>query len=210
MPAADDFTETDVRRIEYAFPLFRYPVRWVRAKQQMHKPLITPSRMTLPAATAPTLNHYGCTPVMEFTVDTDQAGRIFRTSPGMVDGTVGGHIHWTKSQDSDQSGNKVKWQVEYKTWNGHDENAAGAGLFKTVEDTYLSSATGADSRIVYKAVFIGDESIPPNTYISMKLSAITPSSDTLAEPALVSLDMTWLEWKNIPLLNNAPTISFHT
>jgi hypothetical protein len=128
--------------------------------------------------------------VSTFTVDQDQAHKVIKIPLNFIsDAAV--HLHWTKSQDTDQSGNKVKWQVSYTVYDGFSEAIDGAGTVVSFEDTYEDA--GADVHVVYRT-----DNLPINSgiargqYVAFKIEAITPSSNTLAEPALISMDFTYL------------------
>lgn len=128
--------------------------------------------------------------VSAFTVDSDQAHKVIKIPLNFISNAAV-HLHWTKSQDTDQSGNKVLWQVSYTAYNGYTDAVDGSGTVVSFEDTYEDS--GADTHVVYRTDDLPINSgISRGQYVAFKIEAITPSSNTLAEPALISMDFTYL------------------
>lgn len=131
-----------------------------------------------------------------FTVGSDNMYRTFKI-PSTFTGNPSAHIHWTKSQDTDQSGNRVLWRIHYKVFDGRTQEASGAGSMVEFEDIYEDS--GTTTRIVYRTDDLELSGFIPSYYVAFRIEAVTPSQDTLAEPALVSLDLIWDE-----LINRGP------
>lgn len=127
--------------------------------------------------------------VSSFTVDSDQAHKTIKIPLNFVDNPAV-HLHWTKTQDTDQSGNRVKWQVSYTVYNGYDETIDGAGTVTSYEQEYVDN--GADSHVVYRTINLPiNTGITAGKYVAFKIEAIAPSSNTLAEPGLITMDFTY-------------------
>jgi len=140
---------------------------------------------------APTLLEFPFTIAQQMTVDNDFLTFKYFRPINYVSGTdLGFNLNWTKSQDTDQSGKKVKWQMEYLFLDIGDDvsNATPDGTL-TSERTYLDA--GTTEHIAYNTG--SDLTIPTaninedKAYLYLKVSAIAPSSNGLAEPALLTV-----------------------
>ncbi len=168
--------------------------------QTHHKAVVSPARARdLPGPEQPSPARYGNTYALEFTVDNDQAGRLFRMPPDSDLSTVRFHIHWTKSQDTDQSGKRVKWRIDVTHFNGYSDDVAVAGEQLELEDVYDDD--GTTEHIGYTTGDFSAPTIPGAGYLAVNVTAVAPSANALAEPALLSVDMTWDSFKNRRVLN---------
>lgn len=100
-------------------------------------------------------------------------------------------LNWTKSQDTDQSNNRVKWQVEYFfTDVGYDISESTADSTLTSEDIYLDD--GTTTHIAYSTnsdlIITANNVQSEKDFLYSKISAITPSQDTLSEPVLLTIN----------------------
>jgi len=154
-------------------------------------------------AGAPTPKEFQFTLAQQFTVDNDFIAIKYRKPTNYVSGSdVVFSLNWTKSQDTDQSGNKVKWQIEYFfTDVGYDIAYNVADGILTAEDTYEDS--GTTTHIAYEAnggLIIPNASVQEDkNFLYTKISAITPSSNTLSEPVLLTILMCYTGF--IPKIN---------
>lgn len=161
-----------------------------------HVNVATPGRLRSVGGTAPTVQNNGPLLYLAFAVGTDEAFRSFKIDSRYVQNAAI-HMHWTKSQDTDQSGNIVKWQVEYSVYNGSSENAAVVEHTVSVEDEYEDNGASASDRIVYRTPNIPLVGITAGYYVSMRITAQAPTgSPAIIAPGLVTLDMTWEGYGN--------------
>ena len=142
-------------------------------------------------AGAPTLIAFPLTIGQQFTVDNDYIVVKYRKPADWVPGSnIIFGLNWTKSQDTDQSGNKIKWQLEYFFVDiGDDISIATPDATLTVEQTYIDA--GTTTHIGYTAnIEITSENVSDTKdYFYIKLSTITPSELTLIEPVLLTICM---------------------
>lgn len=136
-----------------------------------------------------------------FTVGTDLLVAKFKRPNNYVTNTgIRITLNWTKSQDTDQSGNKVKWKLSYYFIDiGGDvaEPTPDGVLYseRTYEDsgtaTHIAYDTGND-------FVIAAENVPADKkYLYLKFEAVTPSSNTLVEPVLLTVNIFYTGYKAI-------------
>jgi len=84
-----------------------------------------------------------------FTLNTDHVHGVLRV-PSHFTANFKPHIHWTKSQNTNQSGKTVQWKWSYTlfTSNGTDVTVSNTDVLTDV-DTY--DDTGTTNRVVYTA-----------------------------------------------------------
>jgi hypothetical protein len=144
----------------------------------------------------PAVDVYGITHVLEHTVDTDKSYyKMFRPEY-YVSGDLSVYIHWTRSTTGgDQSGEKVKFQLKNLVINGTSENCNSGENTDIIQDSY-DSAVLAD-QIVYKtdALTIAAAEFAAQEGIILELMAITPTDNTLADPAVVAISIEYLGTK---------------
>lgn len=164
-----------------------HPTESINAINRVHYPIVSPSRSRVQGGTAPSSGASGNLVYLEMTVDTDEAFRIIK----IPDSFVGGpefYVHWTKSQDTDQSGKTVKWRVDYNVFNGDNEDASSTDNF--IEFSGVYEDTGTTNRVVYNTGGKDVIGIYAGAYVSIRVRAITPDSGVeLANPAFVALDI---------------------
>jgi len=155
--------------------------------------VISAAQVKTTGAGAPTLIVFPLTIAQQFTVDNDYIIIKYRKPVDWVPGSdIRFCLNWTKSQDTDQSGNKVKWQVEYYfTDIGYDIAYATPDGTLSAEDTYDDA--GTTTHIAYQAdnsLTILNASVQEDkNFLYIKVSSITPSALTLAEPVLLTVSM---------------------
>lgn len=171
------------------------------AERSYHEPLITPSSGQNAPGQEPDFEIIGSTLVLEFTLNTDRAYRIFKI-PNYFIGNPSFHVHWTKQKgaagDNDESGNAVRWRISYTVF---PSTTAGGGNINVevatveVEDTYDDADT--TSRIVHRTANVVATGFVAGYYLGVGIEAITPAGAPLTcEPALISLDLTFDEYIN--------------
>lgn len=152
---------------------------------------------------APTDIEFPFTIAKQFTIDNDYIKIKYKKPSNWAPGSnIIFDLNWTKSQDTDQSGNKVKWQVEYLFADvDYDISEATPDDTLTSEQTYIDS--GTTTHIAYQT---GDllEIIPANVqedknYLYAKIGAITPSSSELSEPVLLTINLCYTGF--LPVIN---------
>ena len=140
---------------------------------------------------APTLKEFPLTIAQQMTIDNDFLTFKYFKPPNFVSGSdLYFNLNWTKSQDTDQSTKKVKWQIDYYFLDiGDDVAKSTPDGSLTSERTYaddgttthLAYNTGSDLTIT--SANVNED----KTYLYIKVSAIAPSSNALAEPVLLTV-----------------------
>lgn len=159
---------------------------------------ITPSEYGSRApGTQPDPVAYGTVFALEFTPTSDTAYRVFKIPAHFVS-DASFHIHWTKSDaGTDESGRNVRWRISYTVFDGLSDDIDVVPTVLEAEDTYEDAGTGT-SRIIYRTGNLDAPGFIPNYYVGVCIEAITPVGTALVnEPALVSMDLVWLENINI-------------
>jgi len=131
----------------------------------------------------------------------DLAFRLFKIDRDFSD-SLNLHIHWTKSADANVFMQTVRWRIDYKVFQsttGLPGNGAGAGAFvDTGDQVYNVNDANAD-RTVFRTANLPIAGAVAGYYLAVKISSLTPGAGTpLNNPALVSLDMTYNAFINIP------------
>lgn len=120
--------------------------------------------------------------------------RVFKVPYSFVD-TPQVHIHWTKSDDVDRSGETVRWTVTYTVFDGGSEDGDGAGTVLTFDDAYDSA--GTTERVVYRTEDLDLIGVEAGYYVAVSVEKGTPASGSaMVEPALVSFDFTCRAYLN--------------
>lgn len=143
----------------------------------------------------PAVDVYGITHVLEFTVDTDKAYFKQAIPTDYAGGDFNVHFHWTKSTDNDdQSGLNVEWQIKYLVINGTSEDCSAGEATDSIVDTYDSAI--ADTQIVYQTgnITIPDGSIIIHDMILIEIMAVTTATPLNDDPALVYFDVEYLAY----------------
>jgi hypothetical protein len=139
--------------------------------------------------------------VAEFTLDTDAAYRLFKI-PSTFVGDPRFHIHWTKESgaggNGDESGNTVRWRISYTIFQSTSSIAVDINVAATVvdlDDTYDDA--GTTTRIAYRTPNVDAVGFVAGYYMGICVEAVTPAGSAMtAEPALVTVDLTFTEFIN--------------
>jgi len=146
-----------------------------------------------PGTGAPTDIIFPLTIAKSFTVDTDYVTIKFPKPSNFIPGSdIDFVVNWTKSQDTNQSGKKAKWQIEYFfTDVGYDVATDTPDGTLSGESTYADSGTTIHiAHDVTSGLTIASENVQEDkNFLYVKLKAITPSSDELSEPVLLTICM---------------------
>ena len=160
------------------------------AFERIHEPVVAPGKSGGPPGQNPEIESKEALSYLTFSVDIDSAYRLYKIPGGFI-GEASAHVHWTKSQDTDQSGKAVRWRLTYKVFNGYNEDGANDGAITVdLDDTYDDA--GTTTRIVYGTLNVPLAGFLPRNYLSMKIEAVTPGGIALVEPGLVALDIVYL------------------
>lgn len=131
--------------------------------------------------------HYGATLGFVYTPNTHEGYRTFKISSKYY-GNPTFHVHWTKSTDANEQGKAVRWRISYTLTNGRDQDVNITPEVLEFEDTYDDD--GTTTRIVHRTEPKTPVGFAPESYLSMKIEAITPVGTPLtADPVLVSCDL---------------------
>ena len=172
--------------------------------RRAHEPIVHASVDSNSPGQQPDSQLIGSTVVLAFTLNTDSGYRKFKIPANFV-GNPSWHVHWTKQGgaggDGDESGNAVRWRITYQVFAGGtpggdpgDDLTAGTTVLE-VEDTYDDA--GTTTRIVYRTPNVAAPGFVAGYYVGVCVEAITPVGTAMgAEPALVSLDLTYDEYPN--------------
>lgn len=138
---------------------------------------------------------------LEFNQPTDVAFRIFKVGRDFAS-NPSLHIHWTKSQNINESGNTARWRIDYTVYTsttGVAGNGAAVGAFvDTGTLTYVGGDANTD-RLVYRTSDLPLVGIAAGQYLTIKVSALTPASGTpVTKPGLVSMDFVYNGYINKP------------
>jgi hypothetical protein len=135
----------------------------------------------------PDLHEYGPLAYLEFNQVGDRAYKVYKIDDQYT-GNTSIHIHWTKSDDVDRSGQFSRWQIDYVFYAGNGGVVnSGTNTIDTGDLEYLDSAT--DHRVVYRTPDLTISGAQPGYYLSTVVRSITPSGTELSNPGLVSLDL---------------------
>ena len=164
------------------------------AIRSYHEPTLTANAATNSPGSQPSLAAIGSTIVAKFTVNSDIAYRLFKI-PTWFTGNAAFHVHWTKSNNANESTHNVRWQIVYTVspGNGSDINVAGTTL--NLDDTYDDN--GTTTRIMYRTSDVSATGFVAGYYVAMSIQAVTPTGTALgAAPYLVSVDLTYSGYVN--------------
>lgn len=156
-----------------------------------HLFIASAARAEIAVGLGPQPNAYGTLVVLEFTLDTDDAFRVIRI-PSAFRGNATAHIHWTKSQSTDQSGKTVRWQLDYLVIDGRTQDGAASPQTVVFDATYDDA--GTTTRIVYRTDDVPLSGLVAGQYLLVKVTAVTPPAGTpLVEPAMMTVDLLYDE-----------------
>lgn len=150
-------------------------------------------------ATTPDIVYKGNLVYMEFNHTTDVAfylwkvGRDFKDTPAL-------HVHWTKSQDVNESGNTVRWRIDYTAYTSSVSTAGNAAVTGTFVDTGNLTYAGGDAntdRLVYRSPDMPIV-VTAGQYVAVKISSPVPGGVSVTNPGLVSVDLTYNAYINKP------------
>lgn len=163
------------------------------ATGSFHEPTITAGRGTSSPGQGPDIIVINTTLALQFTpnVTTDRAYRIFKIPTKFV-ANPAFHIHWTKSNNLNESGKYVRWHLSYTVFNGSSQDILSGSVNNLyIEDTYDDS--NLNTRITYRTPNIPAQNFIAGYYVSIFIDAESPVSGSAlaSEPVLVSLDLTY-------------------
>lgn len=141
-------------------------------------------------AGVPTQGTLGPIAYLKFTVDVDHVWKNYKFPKNYV-GDANFHIHWCKTQDTDQSGKNVLWQVQYRVYDG--KTMDGSIIDDTIDVTDVCVDTGTTTRLVHRTGNIPIVGGHPDWYVTFQISPISPVSNGLSLPGLVGFDMTYVQ-----------------
>jgi hypothetical protein len=161
--------------------------RVVAEQTRWHEPTITASRQSAIPGQGATPVEINATLALRFTLNADRVYRVVKI-PHAYAGSLAFHTHWTKSTDDNDLGRAVRWRLEYTVWPG---NAGSLASVETAEVEGTYGDTGTTTRTVYRTPDTPLLGAQPGYYLSLRLSAVTPTGTPLTgAPALISLDVT--------------------
>lgn len=146
----------------------------------IHDPILVPS-IEIP----PPIGSKGVLSYRIMTVGTSKLFVYFKVPNWYVSGGRF-HVHWTKSQDSNKAGDKVKWEIAYRVADGVTEECSIADETLSDEDTYDDA--GTTTRIVYQTADMPMTGLVAGKYVTATIQAVTPAASTLSAPGMVALD----------------------
>ena len=153
-----------------------------------HKPIVTPSRSSGPPGQQAPVEAVNNLLYLDMTPDTHVAYRVLKVPRNFVQNPAV-HIHWTKGDDSDRSGQFARWKVSYAQFQGNGEDASGAGLSVENEDEYEDA--GLATRVVYRTPDMPLTGLTAGYYVSFKIEPITPVGAALPTVGLITMDFTY-------------------
>lgn len=165
----------------------------------IHKPTITPDSSESAPGLGPQPLVIGSTIGLEYgTPATDAAYRIMK-----IDSTFAGdgsgddasfHIHWTKSTDAVESGNTVRWQLDYTVFDGKVDDISGAPTTLQFDDTYTDG--GTTSRIVHRTASVPAPGLIAGYYLGVRLTVIAGNTTLTGNPVGISCDLLFRNYVN--------------
>lgn len=163
----------------------------------VHKPTITPAIAESAPGLGPQPISFGSVMGLEYdTPATDAAYRVMKIDNTFVDQgnplDASFHVHWTKSGDTDESGNGCTWVLSYTVFNGETEDINVTPTVITMSDTYTDS--GTTSKIVHRTTNFEAPGFVANYYIGVKLEVT--GSTLSSNPVLISCDMLFRNYIN--------------
>lgn len=159
----------------------------------IHTPGITPSRPTAIPGQEPTFVAFGTpTPwLLGLHYDKPQTEQAVygyaKIQTSFVGPEASFHVHWTKNVDSDQSGKKVRWVLDYHVYDGVSEDVQVAPTRITWDVFYLDS--GVSSRIVYRTPNSSNVPFVANYYVGFRLSYDVNETTLDGGPVVISCDI---------------------
>lgn len=129
-------------------------------------------------------------------IGTDEALRVYKFDYSYVD-LPSLHVHWTKGDDTTQTGNAVRWVIDYRVFNGNNELGTGTtGTLDTGPLVYTASDTTA--RTVYRSADMPLIDITAGDYMTVRVRTIAPGGGytQLTDPSLVTLDLKYRRYIN--------------
>jgi hypothetical protein len=152
----------------------------------LHEPMITSSVSSSSPGQIP--DPYLISPALlglKF-IATDEAYRMFRIQ-SVYAGEASLHVHWTKSDNINESGKVVKWRVQYCVFPGNNGNPSTIYEVSDI-DTYESS--DLNSRIIYRTANMDiSAQLQAGWYVGVKVDYVSGETTLISSPVLVSLDL---------------------
>lgn len=192
--------DEDVRLLENAYPLMRdtgFPalVRDLDYREVFHhQPVVSPGRSDGPAGKLPPIANHDALSFISFNgvAGAQEVFRMIKIAPNFI-GTPAIHIHWTKTDDLDRSGETVRWRVSYSVYDG-EGGIVPASTVIDFDDTYTDD--GTSTHAVYETPWIALVGVTARYYMSIKVEKATPSGSAMAAPGIVAVDFTYIGYAN--------------
>lgn len=161
----------------------------------IHASILAPSHRGSKGGTSePTPVQIGAALGDAYTLGTDQGYQVFKI-PSSYAGNLKTHIHWSKSDDLNESGKNVRWQVSYLIASGNGANLNTSPTIVNIDGTYAD--TGLTSRICYRSADYALSGAVAGYYLYIQVMAVTPTGTAMAsEPLLLSLDISYDSYLN--------------
>jgi hypothetical protein len=158
-----------------------------RTTKVVHKPIVTPATATPQPGLGPLEVAIGTAIGLSFsTPATDRAYRSFKIDNDFI-GSPSFHVHWTKGDDTNQSGNTVRWQIDYHVFNGRDQDISNGSITTLiVDDTYDDA--GSTTRVVHRTQNIDASNFTAGYYVGLAIKVV-PGSTTVVNPTLITVDL---------------------
>lgn len=165
-------------------------------ERSYHAPTVSPSNSSSAPGQNPTVVVNGNVVGLQFATG-NTAHRIFKI-PGYYSSDAAFHIHWTKGSDVSEQGNAVRWKISYTVWAGNNariDAGAPSSFVLNLDDTYDDASVDA-TRIVYRANDALAGGFIPLYYVGMKVECDFGNTTLVANPVLISADLTFKELIN--------------
>lgn len=159
-----------------------------------HVPIMGSGMSKLSHTKPPDEEVYGDVVFRVFTVDTDETYRTARINDCAVPGSIQMHVHWTKSQTTNQQNKNVCWRIDYSQFDGATDPIV-SGSYILLSGSYLDS--GTSERYIYKTPDV-TLNVSPSMYVAFKAMTVS-CSNPISEPAGLSADLVWDEYINVDI-----------
>lgn len=156
-----------------------------------HKPTVTAQNAEVAPGLGPVPYAIGTVLGARYTQPvTDRLYRVMKIDSGFCD-CPSFHVHWTKSGDASELGNKVRWVLEYTVFNGTERELALVTPAEAIIDgTYDDDSTDG-SRLACRTIDVPAEGLIPNYYVGLRLRVDPANTTLVSAPVLLTMDMVY-------------------